>query len=522
MSDVKTRIQASMPQNHVTNVVIDEALMRRAIQKLRLHKSDGESEFNSCHLVYGSSRFYCQLAQFYNALYIHSYLPDLFLNASIVSIPKDYRKSLTDESNYRGIALCSSLSKVLEIIMLLRNHDPCKTNPNQFAFKQHYSTSMCSYVLKEIVHHYLNNDSCIYACFLDATKAFDRVNFFQLFNILLIRGVCPADLRLLLFQYEHQRCRTKWKNSASEYFPIANGVRQGGVASPTLFCMYLDVLLDNLESSPYGCRIEQNCYNCLAYADDIVLLSPTLSGLQSMLLLCEEYCETSKLQFNPTKSACICFRKCKDLDIANVSLTGNELQWVDEVKHLGHVIMYNLSEKAEIVCKRSDLVCRTNVVLSNFCNMDHSVLLKIYMSQCAHIYGCQSWQLFDKNVHYYHTMFNRCLRRLLKLPYKTHTAILSALSNYPPASCLIARRMLKFIASISVLPNRIGSLAQKFLLDQSSIIAQNKTIANRNSAFQISDHHYATSQTIAELLYNPPIIFSSQEASLLANFLCEN
>jgi hypothetical protein len=73
-----------------------------------------------------------------------------------------------------------------------------------------------------------------------------------------------------------------------------------------------------------------------------------------------------------------------------------------------------------------------------------------------------------------------------------------------------------------VLPNRIGFLAQKFLLDQSSIIAQNKTVANRNSAYQISDQDYATSQTIDELLYNPPIIFSRQEASLLANFLCEN
>ena len=112
----------------------------------------------------------------------------------------------------------------------------------------------------------------------------------------------------------------------------------------------------------------------------------------------------SKLQFNSTKSACVCFRKHRDLDVAKVFLTGKELLWVDEVKHLSYVIMYNLSENPEILCKCSDLVCRTNVVLSNFCNMNHSVLLKIFMSQCVHIYGCQSWRLVDKNVRSYHTM----------------------------------------------------------------------------------------------------------------------
>ena len=70
-----------------------------------------------------------------------------------------------------------------------------------------------------------------------------------------------------------------------------------------------------------------------------------------MLNVCENYCNISKLQFNPIKSACVCFRKEKTVVLGSVSLNGEIILWVDETKHLGHVMMYNLSEKREILFK---------------------------------------------------------------------------------------------------------------------------------------------------------------------------
>ena len=527
MATVKATIEANVSRADLDDFQIDEEFIRCAIQRLRPDKADGDSDFNSCHLIYSSSNYVCQLANFFHAMYVHGYLPKMFLNASIVSIPKDYKKSLTDDNNYRArgiyfIALCSSLSKLFDVILLLRNEDACTTNACQFAFKKNHSTSMCTYVLKEIVHSYLCNGSRVYACFLDATKAFDRVSFDLLFSVLVERNVSPLDLRLLLFQYENQQCRTLWQNSSSHYFPISNGVRQGGVASPTLFCMYLDALLERVNASAYGCHFENNCFNCLAYADDLVLLSPTLSGLQSMLNVCENYCNSSKLQFNPIKSACVCFRKEKTVDLGSVSLNREIIPWVNETKHLGHIIMHNLNEKREILFKRSDLVCRTNVLLSQFGSMHHSVLLKIFMSQCAHIYGCQSWILHDRNVRLYYTMFNKCIRRLLKLPFKTHTSFLPLLSHNAPVGSLIANRMLKFINKMSRLDSKVGFLARKSLLNQSSIIAQNKITASCNSLFEISDTDHATCLAIEELMYSTPDTFTSTEALALAHFLCEN
>ena len=50
------------------------------------------------------------------------------------------------------------------------------TSSHQFGFKPKHSTDACIYVLKEAVDFYVGQQSSVYLWFLDATKAFDRVN----------------------------------------------------------------------------------------------------------------------------------------------------------------------------------------------------------------------------------------------------------------------------------------------------------------------------------------------------------
>ncbi len=83
----------------------------------------------------------------------------------------------------------------------------------------------------------------MYGLLLDASKAFDRVNYFKHFNVLLDRGVCSMYCRLLLNVYLQQKLRIRWNATFFEYFIICNGVKQGGVISPVLFCIYIDGLL---------------------------------------------------------------------------------------------------------------------------------------------------------------------------------------------------------------------------------------------------------------------------------------
>ena len=77
--------------------------------------------------------------------------------------------------------------------------------------------------------------------------------------------------------------RVAWCNVLSEYFLATNGVKQGGVLSPVIFCIYIDNLLVRLLKSGFGCYIGNTFVGALAYADDIVLVAPSASAMHRLL-----------------------------------------------------------------------------------------------------------------------------------------------------------------------------------------------------------------------------------------------
>ena len=84
--------------------------------------------------------------------------------------------------------------------------------------------------------------------------------------------------------------RIAWGGITTDYFPTANGVKQGAVLSPVLFCIYLDELLIALSNAGVGCFIGSIFVGALAYADDIVLTAPTATAMHKLLALCDMLC----------------------------------------------------------------------------------------------------------------------------------------------------------------------------------------------------------------------------------------
>ena len=76
--------------------------------------------------------------------------------------------------------------------------------------------------------------------FLDASKAFDSIRYCKLFRLLISRQVPSPIIRILISLYTGNCVRVQWGGIVSEYFLACNGVKQGGVLSSVLFCLYVD------------------------------------------------------------------------------------------------------------------------------------------------------------------------------------------------------------------------------------------------------------------------------------------
>ena len=230
---------------------------------------------------------------------------------------------------------------------------------------------------------------------MDMSKAFDMVEWCALFDTLIDRKVECLFLRLLLFIYKNKSCEVKWCGHSSQRFTVSNVVRQGAISSAFLFSVYIDDLLFQLEKSQLGCYIHGCFYGAFVFADDIFLLSASVSGLQSLVNICQKFASSRNLKFgtNPipskSKTKCISFSKrSKDhLNLSNIVLDGTPLPWVQKVLHLGCTLDSENSMKTDLTIKRGQFIGKVNALLQEFHYASYHVLLKLLGTYTTSFYG---------------------------------------------------------------------------------------------------------------------------------------
>ena len=176
----------------------------------------------------------------------------------------------------------------------------------------------------------------MHVAFLDASKAFDRVNRPTLLLKLESRGVPTYILRLLSNELIGQYICVRWGSTHSEFFPIGNGVKQGGILSPLLFNVYMDDLSLQLHRQPIGCSVGGTVVNHMLYADDIVLFAPSAKGLQKLLDLSHTYGCNHDIEFNPLKSSVMYIDSRKAGYPQSMTIGGKTLNTVTSFSYLGH------------------------------------------------------------------------------------------------------------------------------------------------------------------------------------------
>ena len=110
---------------------------------------------------------------------------------------------MSDANNYRPIALVTAASKILELVLLNYIESLIDTSHTQFGFKRKHATDLCIYFLKMLYNYNRQYNSPVFTCFLDASRAFDRVNYWTLFNKINTRRDTFTNRSLVMFLVQY-------------------------------------------------------------------------------------------------------------------------------------------------------------------------------------------------------------------------------------------------------------------------------------------------------------------------------
>ena len=201
---------------------------------------------------------------------------------------KSNLKDPSDPDSYRAIAGSSLVLKTFELVILNLWGNTLSSDSLQFGYKSRTSTTHCTWLASEVVQHMLRAGVHPIVTVLDCSKAFDKCKFSLLFTRLLDKGLPPVVVRVMAFVYMEQYGWVRWGDSRSSQMSISNGTRQGAILSPLFWAVYADPLLRRLRDLGLGAHIAGLFVGAVCYCDDVLLIAPTRSAMQRMLLEMED------------------------------------------------------------------------------------------------------------------------------------------------------------------------------------------------------------------------------------------
>ena len=158
--------------------------------------------------------------------------------------------------------------------------------------------------------------------------------------------------------YKNLSFHINMQEGLSTLIPSNVGLKQGCNLSPMLFNIFINDLVDDLKMHQTDAPLLFDLpVSCLLYADDLVLLSETANGLQSLLNVLDTFCKKWFLTVNLPKTKCLVFSKTNSVFSQDTFLLGtNKLMSSQNYCYLGTNFNANcsLKENGEILNKKAN------------------------------------------------------------------------------------------------------------------------------------------------------------------------
>ena len=425
------------------------------------NKAGGDDGIVYEHIKFGGSILFEILSKLYTAIIKLAHAPKAMKRGVIVTLFKGGNRRKDNPDNYRAITLSSVLLKLLERILLTRIELFDEISPPihslQGGFKKQQGCLITSFIVKEAIQYAKEKNSKVYACFLDVKKAFDQVWHDGLFYKLYKCGVNRTVLKTIINLYTDMTSCVRTQSHKSEWFPVLQGTRQGGVISPFLYLVYDNDLMWEIEASEMGLFVHNINCGSLAVADDKLALSLSKHGMDTLIKMCYMHSSKWRYELQPPKCVVIVFNESPlDYRIGNRTWSIGDANVEEDIlyKHLGIYLNKYLSIDDNIKEAASKI---KGTFLSLVNSGIHDGGLNPITSKHIHksvvlpkaLYGCELWYAIQpKHVELLEKSHRFCVKFMQSLPRRTSTDVALSLLNIDTIEVEIDYRKLIFFGQL--------------------------------------------------------------------------
>ena len=453
------RILASLEPS---SVIITTEVITEAIGSLRNKKAPDIKGVSAEQLKLLSSQSLEILRHIIQEIFHRRNVPEILKASYKLAIPKK-GKDARIQDNHRGITIAPLIGKIVEIICAKSGveHD-IHQNGLQFGFSAGRSPSMASLVITEAIAEAKEKREILISASLDARKAFDVVNHYKLkaklFNTKLKKSVWSIVDDLYVGGCEVFR----WKGEFSSPYTIGQGVKQGGIVSPSLYKLYIYNLLESLRGAGMGLYIGPIYVGTPACADDVLLLSNNPPELQGMLDVSDAYSHDHDYEIHPVKTTSTILHKPRNCNTGSEqlkwNLNENPIPVADEFTHLG--LEWTTGKTHPNIDKAISAARRTTYSLfgtglhgrNGLGPVTSRRLIQLYILPRL-LHGLDAAVLSKSQVEKLEVSYRKLLRMMMGLPESTAKEAVYLLMGALPLEAILHQRILSLFGNISRLDN---------------------------------------------------------------------
>ena len=255
------------------------------------------------------------LTKLFNRLSALPQLPPSLSTSHLLPLLKDSTKDLTSPSNYRGISIVPTITKIYIKCWEHRLYNFTESShlrsDSQFGFRTNRRTTDAIFILNTLIEQAQHLRRPLYVCFVDLRKAYDTVVHRFLWGRLCKIGI--EGQLLLAFQRYYSDVQARLITSNGQLSPETIhqdiGVKQGCPASCTLFGIFIDELISFLEHKcpNQGASLLDTTITNIFFADDFALTADSTRDLQALVDATCEWVQAFHMQVSTEKTKVMAF-----------------------------------------------------------------------------------------------------------------------------------------------------------------------------------------------------------------------